>query len=278
MTPTLAQAAADYLREGHHLLALRGKRPHPKYHAEWSWDNSFHGYPDGHEQDIALIFDADPTVTGIAILIPPHMLVADIDTEEAAAYFAARADLPKTTSARTPNGLHVWFLAPGIERNIWLGGRTLLFKGFGGYVVAPPSAHFTDDTLTEQDGTYEWLNRFGYEFLPDGIAAAIQASEAIHDAEPVNTREDSRYTVVDLSDGKIVLYMDWRMDGLCRAIIDAPDGNQNNMIAWAAMTARDEGVPFEVAMPRLLAAAIEGHHPRERARDTIRGAYKRRRG
>jgi hypothetical protein len=65
------------------------------------------------------------------------------------------------------------------------------------------------------------------------------------------------------------------LDGLCRAIREAPDGNQNNMIAWAAMQARDEGVPFESAMPQLLAAAIEGGHPERRARTTIKGAYKR---
>lgn len=68
---------------------------------------------------------------------------------------------------------------------------------------------------------------------------------------------------------------DFNTVGLERAIESAPDGNQNSVIHWAACVCRDEGVPADVAMERLLAAAKRGNHPRKRAYDTIRGAYKR---
>jgi hypothetical protein len=279
----LSEAALDYLERGHHLLALTGKRPNPRYHGKepdgtggWSWENSIHGVPMTAEESQALIsVFRDPTTTGVAILIPEHVLVADVDTEEAAELFAKLVpELPETVTAKTTKGLHLWFLAPGAAESRWLGGRTLLFKGFGGYVAAPPSKHFADDRATVQDGVYTWLRDLdsGIEHLPDAIAERMKFERALDNTKPVKTGPEGTYVVVN----GWKWYPGWHIEGLCKAIVNAPDGNQNNMIAWAALQARDEGVPYEVAMPLLLAAAVEGGHPRHRARTTIKGAYSRR--
>lgn len=282
----MSMAALEYLRGGYHLLALTGKRPNPRFHAEWSWDRSFHGDPTGHEAQIDEAFDFFFSgTTGIAILIPPNVLVADIDSEEAAQLFSDLAGTPKDTAiARTTKGLHVWYVAPGANGSRWLGDRTLLFKGFGGYVAVEPSKHFTDDSLREQDGTYTWVEPLtrGFDFLPDGIAAMFKAADEMMALLPRPDFEGSM--------GRAELQLDdegrwtgiawhvWDLDGLVKAIETAADGNQNNVIHWAACCARDGGVPYEVSMDVLLAAALRGKHPRQRAVSTIRGAYKRRRG
>lgn len=278
----LTLAASEYLSAGMHILALTGKRPNTAYHETWDWDNSIHGTPETDE-DLAGLKDVftDPTTTGIALLIPQHFLVADVDTPEAAALFQELAGTDpnewETRTARTTNGLHLWYWAPGADRNLWVGGRTLLFKGFGGYVVAPPSAHF--NAKGEQDGVYTWLGDWEpVDWLPDGIAERIKFQQALQNRNPATLPEGGLYLVPEMDErGRWTRrgWGRWNLDGLQRVIREAEEGNQNNIIAWAAMTARDKGVPLEVAMKTLLDAALEGHHPERRARATIWGAYKR---
>lgn len=280
----LIDAALDYLGRGHHLLALTGKRPNPRYHGKdaagnggWSWDQSINGEPETVEEMQALLgVFRHPSTTGVAILIPEHVLVADIDTEEAAALFMELAgEPPQTVTAKTTKGLHVWFWAPGAGESRWVGGRKLLFKGFGGYVAAPPSLHFAGEPHEgPSDGVYEWIAGFdtGIDGLPAGIEERMRFERALTGSQPLKTGDTGSFVVVNWPK----LYPSWHIEGLCRAIREAPDGNQNNMIAWAAMQARDEGVPFEVAMPLLLNAAVEGGHPRRRASATIKGAFTRR--
>ena len=278
----LSEAAVAYLAGGHRLLALKGKRPHPQYHGEWSWDNSIHGMPSEPEHLTALYACLDdPTVTGLAILIPPHVLVADIDTEEAAALFNDLAGIPADTArGLTKNGLHVWYLAPGEAASRWLGGRTLLFKGYGGYVAVEPSQHFDEHGVF--DGSYSWVSPLedGIDWLPEGIAEMLKA-DALRDAmKPTQGEGDMvEWQLQFDADGSWEsAYPTYAMDGLAHTIENAADGNQNNVIHWAACVARDGGVPFEVSMKTLLAAALKGNHPRDRAVSTIRGAYRKSRG
>lgn len=281
----LSDAAREYVDAGLHILALTGKRPSAKYHAEWDYENSIHGKPETPEEEAALaaIFE-HRTTTGIALLIPPHVLVADIDTEAAASlYMELAGGLPETPSAQTKNGLHVWFLEPRAERSIWLGERTLLFKGYGGYVVAPPSQHFDDDG--HPDAVYTWLNPLvqdgmvrDMDWLPEQIGERVRTLLMFADKERPDFRDpdEERWSVGIRLKPTLALWREWPLAGLCRAIEEAADGNQNNVIHWAAMTAMEEGVPYEEAMRQLLAAALRGGHPERRARTTIAGAYKRR--
>lgn len=293
MTP-LQQAALDYVTAGLHILALTGKKPNGRVHGEsWSYEDSFHGAPatEAEWEAMGTAFSERMGTTGIAILIPPGFLVADVDSERAAALLAELGFVSSedTIAAQTKNGLHIWFVWPEADRNRWLGdgqepnpGRTLLFKGLGGYVVAPPSLHFGADG--EVDGTYTWGTPlvvgdrlFMPDILPAGARDRFRVDDQFNATKP--PKEQVAHFNVLPEEGK--RWWEWApvwsyaTEGLEKAIEKAADGNQNNVIHWAAMTAREEGVPYDLAMERLLAAAIKGGHPRSRARDTIRGAYKR---
>ena len=272
----LTESVVRYLADGHRLLALRGKRPHTGWHENWSWEKSIHG--NVPRELVESCFD-DPTVTGVAILIPEHVLVADIDTEAAAELFRDLAGNPVGTAiARTTKGLHVWYMAPGAKGSRWLGDRALLFKGFGGYVAVEPSKHYTDDTLTTQDGSYSWVLDIsnGIDWLPEGIEAMFKAQDLMN-PPGIEADHDMVAFQLQFEDGHWAgAYPTWQLDGLAHAIETAQDGNQNNVLSWASMVAQEEGVPYDVAMDRLLAAALRGNHPRKRAVDTIRGVYKRR--
>jgi len=296
MTP-LQQAAIEYLQAGLHILALSGKRPNGRVHGEsWSWDDSFFN-DDGMpltDLDYAAIeqaFSEAKGTTGIAILIPPDFLVADVDSERAAKLLKDLGfqKTDDTIVAQTKNGLHIWFWWPGADRNRWVGdgqepdpARTLLFKGLGGYVVAPPSAHF--DNAGVEDGSYRWgtsIVEDGHIIMPDLLPAGAQERFALDDQFSETTPPKEAMSSFTLVPAKGVPWYLWEKvwsyntEGLEKAIENAADGNQNNMIHWAACVARDEGVPLNVSMDRLLAAATRGGHPRNRARDTIKGAYKR---
>jgi hypothetical protein len=290
---TLLDAALDYLAAGMHILALTGKKPNVLVHGDsWSWENSFWGVPQGTDLAKLTANFTGKGTTGIAILIPPGFHVADVDTDRAAELLleCGFTASDETIAAQTKNGIHVWFWEPDADRNRWLGdgkepnpGRTLLFKGFGGYVVAPPSAHFNNDG--EKDGVYEWINPLvvdGVAQMPDTLPAEarrrfhradVWAEVRSSDAQPV-----SHFTLVPAEGVAWWLWekkWEYQTAGLERAIETAADGNQNNVIHWAASVCRDEGVPYDIAMERLMEAAKRGNHPQERARSTIRGAYKR---
>lgn len=290
----LTTAALQYLANGHHLLALHEKRPNPRFHARpadsdepgWSWDRSIHN-DDGlplADTDIAAVdaIFSDPTTTGIALLVPAGALVADIDTPRAAEIYMKHAGaLPTDTCvSKTPNGLHVWFLAPGYDGGVWLEGKEgLLFKGLGGYVAAPPSAHF--NAKGEQDGVYQWLGDTAVIApLPKGIARALADARAVASLTPVRFSESGGDVHCEWdSKGRLVaMWPDWHIDGLLKAVRESGEGNRNNMLAWAALTAAEEGATIESTMPSLLQAALDAGLSRRESVTTIRAAFKRRRG
>lgn len=296
MTNTiLTMAAMDYLAAGLHIIALAGKRPNAAVHGDhWSYEDSFHGRVETPEEMEVLdrALSKEMGTTGIAILIPPDFLVADVDTERAADLLVELGGTPTedTIAARTKNGLHIWYWWPGANRNRWLGDgqqpdptRTLLLKGLGGYVVAPPSLHYGADG--EPDGQYLWGQNplvvggrlMMPEVLPPGAQERIKMEDQWLATEP--EKEPITTFVFEVDPAKP--WWQWQpipkyaTEGLERAIINAADGNQNNVIHWAAMVCREEGVPQDIAMERLMDAARKGNHPERRARETIRGAYKR---
>jgi len=291
MTTPLQDAAVEYVSAGLRILALTGKKPNARVHGEsWSWEDSFWADEPLTAESMTAIehaFSAERDTTGIAILIPEDFLVADVDTDAAAQLlldlgFEAH---PESVVAKTKNGLHIWFWCPGANRNRWLGGRTLLFKGLGGYVVAPPSVHLDEHGVI--DGHYEWVTPLvqdGVRYMPDPIPAAAMERFTLDDQFAELKPDKGSMTTFTLTPAEGVPWWQWEkvwnygLEGLERAIETAEDGNQNNIIHWAALTAREEGVPYEVAKELLLAAAIRGNHPANRARDTIRGAYKAKRG
>lgn len=279
----LADAAAEYLNAGLAVIALAGKLPNTALHRHWNEDcirGTVEDDEEGGDWAILYRYFEHPETTGIGIVIPEHMAVVDIDGEEGAIQWrdlVGDAELvPDTPAAKTGRGLHLWFVTPRSQGNKKLGPK-LDLKGHGGYVAAPPSLH--------PDGhVYTWLDPLvvngvrQVDWLPEGIEKWLAASDAV--AEDFHI-ERPIYHLYNLS----LQSGAWRLrrevcpppiDGLIGAVREAPEGNRNNILAWAALQARDEGVTLEVAERDLGGAAIEaGLTPRE-VKTTIRAAYRRR--
>jgi hypothetical protein len=279
---SLTDAATEYINAGLSVITLAGKLPNTDLHRHGVYD-AISGKVEGDEDmaSLARFFEHEDT-TGIGIPLPAHMVVVDIDGEEGAQQFRElvgeefEAAL-ETPAARTGRGLHLWYATPREQGNAKLGPK-LDLKGIGGYVAAPPSRH--------PDGAvYTWLDPLvkaglvgPIAWLPAGIERVLDIDDQIR-AE--NHVERPTYWLYNLSlqDGA------WRLrrevcpppiDGLIHAVETAEEGNRNNILAWATLQARDEGVTLEVAMRDLGGAAeASGLSPQE-VRTTIRAAYRRR--
>jgi len=279
----LLNAAIEYLNAGLPIIALNGKRPNGAFHETWSSESAIRGTVETREdRDLLREVMIHPKTTGIGIPIPAHLVVVDIDGEEGAQQWlelAGEAGLaPDTPIASTGRGLHLWFLSTKPRHNAKLGPK-LDLKGDGGYVAAPPSLH-------PEGRTYQWLQplvedgRLGpFEWLPDAVERFLDVRDAIerdHDIErPV-------YTLYQLS-----LQGDpaaWRLhteptpapiDGLLTAVAEANEGNRNNMLAWAVLQARDEGLKLEDALREFGGAAKAAGLTDRETRTTIKAAYRR---
>ena len=276
----LAAAAREYLTAGLSIIALDGKKPNPAVHRH-GLSEPISGVPETEEDERLLAWAFHPyemgtphgghlgRTTGIGILVPPNMAVADIDSDEAAdQYMALAGELPVTPTARTRHGLHVWFLAPGMERTRWVG--KLLLRGPGSYVAAPPSAH-------PEGGRYEWITPLtvngvitGIDWLPDGIGQAMDAAEAVEQRAAIDRTPVTRMVI---EDGQ--LFSRPVIDALVARVETAGIGERNNILAWAVMCARDEGVSREIAESMLGTAAVAAGLSDREVRTTIRAAFRR---
>lgn len=276
MTIPLWSWALTYIRADLHVLALTGKRPNPKYHAAWDYDNSIWGDPETPEDLAAFqaIFE-DPSTTGVAILIPEHIHVADIDTEDAAAVWMKYIeDIPNTRTVRTPNGLHLWFWSPGANGSVWLWQRALLLKGLGGYVAAPPSKHFNEQG--EQDGVYTWVGEWRQiDYMPKRLEEAIKAHDANETKAPPERDPLVDHRIRLDADGRLWMWSEPSMKNILAYVAGVPAGNRNNTLFWAAMRVAEEGVPLSVAMTPLMEAAEKAHLTKRESQATIRSAYRR---
>lgn len=284
MTQELVDAAIAYLNSGLSIIALTGKRPNTRFHE--------HGLLDALEGDVetdedrellARVFEHE-TTTGVGILIPRDVLVADVDSPAAAEALLrlSGGEMPATPTAKTRNGLHVWFRAPGVNRSVWVGGKALLFRGLGSYVAAPPSKH-------PDGGVYTWLWHLTphgaptwpleIEDLPEGVAATIRTQEAV--AETAQKAYSLWLWQLSFKDGTFKLHREMAeadLSGLVKAVETCQPGNRNNMLAWAALTAAEEGISLDEAMPQLSEAARKAGLDERETRVTIRAAYRRRSG
>jgi hypothetical protein len=277
METLLAAEAARYLEAGLSVIALSGKAPNSAFHKRGLHDAIGGTVETDEDRDtLARIFGHEDT-TGIGLPIPPGHLVVDIDGEEGAQQWRDLVGLdqliPETPIAKTGRGLHLWFATPRRDQGSRKLGPKLDLKGVGGYVAAPPSRH--------PDGhRYEWLIPMGsvpVAPLPEAVerilSIADEVREDFHVERPVYTQYE-----LSLQNGA------WQLrctpcppplDGLIHAVETAPEGNRNNLLAWAVLQARDEGAKLEDVERDLGGAAIAaGLSPRE-VRTTIRQAYRR---
>lgn len=114
---------------------------------------------------------------GIATGAISGLIVLDLDNADAIAEAEAKG-LPRTVTAHTGKGVHVYFRHPGHP----IGNRAGLFpgcdvRGDGGYVVAPGSVH-------PSGALYRWGNPPGlFEFapMPDWLAAMLAVDSTAND-------------------------------------------------------------------------------------------------
>lgn len=73
------------------------------------------------------------------------IVVVDLDSEDAVGELSVQlGELPRTVTAWTHRGAHLWFAYPSgvrIRNRARLGGIEIDVRGDGGYVVVPPSIH-----------------------------------------------------------------------------------------------------------------------------------------
>jgi hypothetical protein len=136
----------------------------------------------------------------------------------------ARQLSPTLTANTGGGGLHIWYRCPGPYRRKLCDGVDL--KGHSGYLVAPPSLH-------SSGRRYRWANRLPIAEAPAWLAQMIQRpvvvpmtfsrmSSAVGPFAPLSRAGNAE-------------------DGLVRTVAEAPEGNRNNALHWAACCAFEKG-------------------------------------
>jgi putative DNA primase/helicase len=190
---------------------------------------------------------------GIPTGRPIGFVVLDIDTKGAVNGFDTLAELgfailPDTPMVHTASGgLHLYFRAPDHpqirntagERGSGI-GRSLDWRGEGGYVIAPTP-----------DSAYEWDPHWNLDTAPLAlIAAGLLPRES--------RRPETTHQPIKPAAG-LSAYAEAALDAACRAIIYAPDGAQEttlNAEAFAIGTLVGAGaIPSDFARRALQWAA-----------------------
>jgi len=228
MTNLLLDAAYEYISLGLRVIALTGKTPNTDVHRTWSYDQSF--YEGRGDAYMKLAFEHWAT-TGIGILTGPVYYVVDIDGEEGARQWRDIAGLdymPDRWVAKTGRGLHLWYASSHQWPTTKLGPK-LDFKGFGGYVAAPPSQH--------PDGPiYEWLLPPDAALppweMPDFLTEHLNAAKWAKDRAKNDAEVKVRNRVALGEDG--IISNTQSFAGIIRVMTEAPEGSRNNVLNWAA--------------------------------------------
>jgi archaellum biogenesis ATPase FlaH len=137
-TPSVLQAALEYLRLGFSVIPLHGKR------ATIKWEEYQKRGPE--EALVRQWFGGNDSNLGIVTGKVSGLLVLDADGLEGMETIVSKdLLLPLTPTAKTGKGTHFYFRYPdGHEiRNFARKLPGLDLRGQGGYVVAPPSLHET---------------------------------------------------------------------------------------------------------------------------------------
>ncbi|WP_062379351.1 bifunctional DNA primase/polymerase [Demequina pelophila] len=164
----------------------------------------------------------------VGLVIPPTHVVLDVDPRNGGTFAAlsqALGSLPRTwasLSGRGDGGMHAWYMRPPEPWQPLTGTR--LEKSLGvpgvdvkvhGYVIAPPSPHpLTGDP-------YRWLDP-----AQPVVALPRRAERRLEQPPPAQPRE-----LPTRLDGNA---RDRKVDGLCRHVARAVEGNRNAALYWAA--------------------------------------------
>lgn len=249
--------ALEYAANGYKIFPLKGKVPY-----------TTHGFEDAvtiDENDGQSAVDAEQQIhtwwsrwpaANIGMAVPVEVVIIDTDPRNGDAT-QALADLPPTytvISGRGDGGMHRYYLRPTLPNGATF-TDTRLPQGadlkHNGYVVVPPSIH-----PEGQQRAYLSVS-LPVAPLPDRIAALIIRLPA-----PRKTYTPSESWM--LSGGG-------RSDGLITTVAEAPEGNRNHLLYWAACIARDEGTLGDIT-ELLVDAALSAGLPEFEVRRTIASA------
>ncbi|WP_424890948.1 bifunctional DNA primase/polymerase [Streptomyces sp. XH2] len=216
---------------------------------------------------IRVLFDAAPWATGYGIACgrPPHHLIGlDLDVKNgddgpAALQQLANAhgfEVPPTPTVLTPSGgRHLWLTAPDgavIPNSVGRLAPGIDIRGTGGYLVGPGSR-----TLR---GTYAFdptTSQLPVAPVPPPLLQLLRPAGDHHSASPVAVPTSGKRAVA-----------------LVEFVLDAPPGERNSRLYWAACRARESTDGPQLAATLIEAACHVGLTEAE-ARATVASAARR---
>lgn len=249
--------ALEYAANGYKIFPLNGKVPYTK--------NGFHDAVTIDENDGQSAVDAEHKIhewwtrwpnANIGMVVPDKIVV--IDTDPRNGDTTAIGDLPSTytvASGRGDGGMHRYYMRPALPDGCTF-TSTRLPEGVdlkvSGYCVAPPSIH-------PNSGRAYLAIPLPVVPLPERITDLIIRRPAPKTYTPPTSPWD--------------LFGGGKSDGtgLIGSVAEAPEGNRNHLLYWAACTARDEGTLVDLT-DRLVEAAMSAGLPEFEARRTIASA------
>lgn len=182
----------------------------------------------------------------VGIRPPAGVIVLDVDPRHGGAsallnLTRQHGQLPQTLTARTGGGgFHIWLAYGGRTRGHLCRGVDV--KNNGGHLVAPPSQHISG-------GRYEWVTGLPTAPAPRWVRRILDPPRPV--------------TVP-------VARIGGRIDGLVRYVTEAPEGERNKRLYWAACRAHESGLDTAP----LVAAAVAGGLPERGAQNTADSATK----
>ncbi|HUK09395.1 MAG TPA: bifunctional DNA primase/polymerase [Stellaceae bacterium] len=153
---------------------------------------------------------------GIATGAASGIFVLDIDPRHGGkdtlfALEKEHGDLPRTLTARTGEGWHLYFQHVGGLRNrVGALGPGLDIRTDDGYVVGPPSLHANGKC-------YRWIDRSVIAAAPEWLIARLLSPAPHHEADAGGRVPDQA-----------------SLKALIRVVATAPEGKRNSLLFWAA--------------------------------------------
>lgn len=209
------------------------------------------------------LFDAAPYATGYGIACGrgnEPLLGVDLDRKngvDGVASLDALAEqhgftVPETTVIATPSGgEHRWFTGPAgapVRNSAGKLGPGIDVRGYGGYLVGPGS--------WTPKGIYRFAEQRPAAELPDALLPLMLPSPA--------PRRTQVYVPGPRRGAALV--------GLVKFVLEAPEGELNNRLYWAACRAYETGVDADSISRALVDAAVSLGHPERPAERTVTSA------
>lgn len=155
------------------------------------------------------------------------IIVVDIDSEDAAAYYAAQ-DPPKTPCVKTAKGHHYYFAAPNSEigNRVGVDDRRFDVRGDGGYVVGAGSIH-------ESGVKYEWVvspDEVPFAELPPKLLDLIRKPNA-----PTVGHSTASITHAN-TDNRFMRYLKRILKEKAKFLREAEEGRRNDTLFRVAVS------------------------------------------